>query len=53
MLGPMRPPALTDEMDGIPRTAKSGYVLAALVLLASLLVVFVYWRNAQLAPSHK
>ena len=41
----MRPPALTN--DEIPRTAGSGYVLAFLVLLASLLVVMFYWRGAR------
>ena len=41
----MRPP--TPIEDGIPRSAASGYVLAILALLASLLVVFLYWRSAQ------
>jgi PAS domain S-box-containing protein len=44
MLWPMRPP--TPIEDGIPRDAGSGYVLAVLALLASLLVVLLYWRGA-------
>ena len=40
----MRPP--TPIEDGIPRDAGSGYVLAILALLASLLVVLLYWRSA-------
>ena len=40
----MRPP--TPIEDGIPRDAGSGYVLAILALLASLLVVLLYWRGA-------
>jgi len=45
MLAAMRAsPTPTD--DGIPQTARSGYVLAALVMLASLLVVGLYWSGA-------
>ena len=45
MLAAMRAsPTPTD--DGIPQTARSGYVLAVLVLLASLLVVWLYWSGA-------
>jgi len=45
MLAAMRAsPTPTD--DGIPQTARSGYVQAVLVLLASLLVVGLYWRGA-------
>lgn len=44
MLAAMRNSPSTD--DGIPQTARSGYVLAVLVLLASLLVVGLYWRGA-------
>ena len=44
MILPMRSP--TPIENGIPRSAGSGYVLAILALLASLLVVFLYWRNA-------
>jgi len=40
----MRSP--TPIEDGIPRDAGSGYVLAILALLASLLVVLLYWRGA-------
>ena len=39
------PPAQTDK--AILRGAKSGYVLAVLVLLASLFVVAWYWRSAR------
>lgn len=47
MLGLMRasPPPLDDVL---PQSARSGYVLAGMVLLASLLVVGLYWRNARL-----
>ncbi|WP_166207357.1 CHASE domain-containing protein [Cognatiluteimonas telluris] len=41
----MSPPTPND--NAVPRSASSGYVLSALVLVASLLVVFVYWRGAR------
>lgn len=37
----------TSPDDGVPQTANSGYLLAALVLLASLVVVGLYWRSAR------
>jgi PAS domain S-box-containing protein len=44
----MRPsPTAADDTDArAPRSAAGGYALALLVLLASLLLVFLYWRNA-------
>jgi PAS domain S-box-containing protein len=44
----MRPSTtVTDDIDAsAPRGAQVGYALAVLVLLASLLLVFLYWRNA-------
>jgi PAS domain S-box-containing protein len=44
----MRPhPTPADDSDArVPLSATAGYVLAVLVLLASLLLVFLYWRNA-------
>ena len=44
----MRPsPLATDDTDASAfRGATVGYALAVLVLLASLLLVFLYWRNA-------
>ena len=33
--------------DRIPRSSRAGYALASLVLLASLLVVALYWRSAR------
>jgi PAS domain S-box-containing protein len=36
-----------DDTDArVPRNATGGYVLALVVLLASLLLVFLYWRSA-------
>ena len=46
MLAAMRAsPPPTD--DAIPPTSRSGYVLAVMVLLASLLVVALYWHSTQ------
>ncbi|MEO6264478.1 MAG: CHASE domain-containing protein [Luteimonas sp.] len=48
MLAAMREASTpTSDADAaLPHTARSGYVLAVLVLLASLLVVVMSWRNA-------
>jgi PAS domain S-box-containing protein len=47
MLGPMRASPTPTIDEDVPRTARRGYLLALLVLLASLLVVFLYWRGAR------
>ena len=47
MLAPMPidAPAKTDRLP-MPRSATAGYVLAGVVLAASLLLVYLYWRSA-------
>ncbi|WP_242107653.1 CHASE domain-containing protein [Luteimonas aquatica] len=44
MNSPAHPPL---DADKEPRAPIRGYLLSGLVLLASLLLVFLYWRNAQ------
>src|SRR3546814_311731 len=48
MLQPMRPttPPADDRDPRVPLNAAAGYALAVLALLASLLLVFLYWRTA-------
>ncbi|MFC7300152.1 CHASE domain-containing protein [Cognatiluteimonas weifangensis] len=42
----MRQTPADDTDPRIPASARGGYVLAGLVLAASLVLVFLYWRNA-------